>query len=56
MIAIFLLILAGAALIWQVIIGIGAMIIVTKGGRVTTFGILPGILFVIFLALGLALL
>jgi hypothetical protein len=50
---IFFLILAGAAAVWQILLGLGAVMIIAKGGRVTGFGIGPGIGFVVFLALGL---
>lgn len=50
---IFFLVLAGVALLWQVGLGVAALVIVSKGGRVTKFGIGPGVLFLVFLALGL---
>jgi hypothetical protein len=50
---IFLLVLAGCFLLWEIGIGIAAIAIIAKGGRITAFGIGPGVLFIIFLALGL---
>jgi hypothetical protein len=39
--------LAGVFAIWQIGIGIGAIAIIARGDRVTTFGVGPGILAVI---------
>ena len=50
---IFFLVISGAMLLWQIGLGAAALAIIARGGRVTSFGIGPGIGFVIFLALGL---
>lgn len=50
---IFLLVIAGVFLLWQVLIGVGAVVIIARGHKVTEVGFAPGILFVVFLALGL---
>ena len=50
---IFLLVLAGVFLLWQVLLGVGAVVAIARGHKVTNLGFGPGILFVVFLALGL---
>lgn len=50
---IFFLVLALVAFVWQAGLGFAALVVISRGGRVTAFGVGPGILFVVFLALGL---